>query len=238
MFARTASGRARSMSNGPPGASRMMKNATVTMTRRTGGKPASLRARYRATARSFLDGDVLERVLVEDVRVPALHLLIEHALVDVGVEGHDRHVVGDEELLGLVEELHPLRRVERPAGPGDQLVVALVRPAGLVVAATGDPHVEERVGIDVVADPASARQLEIEGRLPGEIDLPLDVDEVDLDPERLLPHLLDGLGNGALEIARVVNELDLREPLAVREARVGERLLCRRHVVRQPSHAL
>src|SRR5262249_50483754 len=140
MFARTAAGRARSMSNGPPGASRMMKNATVTMTRRTGGKPTSLRDRYCATARSFLDGYVLQRVLVEDVRVPALHLPVEHALVDVGVERHDRHVLRDEELLRVVEELHTLLRVERPARPDDQLVIALVRPAGLVVAALGDPH--------------------------------------------------------------------------------------------------
>src|SRR5215831_2361602 len=125
MFDRTASGRARSMSNGPPGASRMMKNAAVTMTRRIGGKPMSLRTRYRATARSFLDGDVLQRVLVEDVRVPALHLSVEHALVDVGVQRHDRHVLRNEELLGLVEELHPLLRVERPPRPDDQLVVVL-----------------------------------------------------------------------------------------------------------------
>src|SRR5262245_4436226 len=239
MFARTAAGSARSRSNGPPGAIRMTKNDTVTMTSRIGGSPASRLASWRATARSSLEADGLERVLVEDVRMPALDLPAQHPLVDVREERHDRRLVHDQDLLRLAQELHPLSRVRgAAAGLRDQLVIALAGPAGLVVAAARDPHVEEGVRVRVVPDPAGARDLVVEARLPGEVDLPLDVGQLDLDPELLLPHLLDRLRDHAVQLVRVVDQLDLREALAVREAGLGQELLRRRRVVRQPAHAL
>src|SRR5512146_1089828 len=101
MLARTCSGRARSRSKGPPGARRMMKKDSDTMMKRTGRNPATLRATKPSTDGSPLDADVLQRMLVQDVRVPALHLRVQHALVHVREEREHGRLIQQDRLRRL-----------------------------------------------------------------------------------------------------------------------------------------
>ena len=110
-------------------------------------------------------------------------------------------------------------------GGVEEAVVIRVRPVRVVVAAVGLPDLEEHVRVEVVGDPAAALQHEVFRLLHVDVDLPLLVAELDVHAEVFAPHLLDGLGDGAVVLRGVVNEFDGRAALAAGVAGLGEEAL-------------
>ena len=98
---------------------------------------------------------VFERMHVEQIRIPAFHIRPHHVRRDAVIDRNDRQFV-EQNRFGLFQNLHPLRRDRFRGGFGNQFVVLFVRPAGLIVGVVGRPHIEKRVGVEIIANPASA----------------------------------------------------------------------------------
>src|SRR5262245_20420170 len=100
-------------------------------------------------------------MVVEDVAVPALYFGTAEIVAIVEID-RDQRAFLREDLLATFDVLAPLRRVAGVAGGGDGAIVFRVFPTGLVVAVLAVHDVEERAGVEVVADPRETRDLVME----------------------------------------------------------------------------
>ena len=69
----------------------------------------------------------------------------------------------------------------------DQFVVLLVAPAGHVLQATGFEHIEERVRIGIIGNPAGSRDVIVQLVLRIQINTPLQAGELHVNPQMLAP---------------------------------------------------
>ena len=161
-------------------------------------------------------------MLVLHVGVEAPQARVHQAAGDVVVDREDGQLF-EQDGLGLGEVGQARGLVGLGGGQGDQLVVAGVAPAGAVVLAAGHEHVEEGVRVRVVTDPGRARDLEVEGLLGVQVDLPLLVEELDVQAQVALPAVGDDLGDVLVGLVGVVVDLEGGElGAALAEARLGE----------------
>src|SRR5439155_12020702 len=104
----------------------------------------------------------------------------------------------------------------------DQRVVTGIAPAGAVIAVAADHGRQERVGVEIVADPRAARDIVLEAARGLQIRAPFLVRELDLDPQLALPHRLDRFGDAPVVLAGVEQDRDPGESPAPRIAGPGE----------------
>lgn len=116
----------------------------------------------------------------------------------------DERRLGEQDGLRLAEKRETLRGVGRAGRGVEQGVVVRAAPTGVVVAAVTAEDVEERRGIQVVTDPVGAQDLEIAGAACGENHLHFLVHQPHLHADLAPPHLLQGLGDGAVVFRGVV----------------------------------
>ena len=132
----------------------------------------------------------------------------------VVINGNDGGFV-HQDRLGLLVQIITLLVVRSAIGFGEQAIIFPVGPAGLIVAAPGDEHVDERFRIHIIRDPGKAADLVIQRSLIVQVHLPFLVFQFDIDVQILLPHLLDGFGYGAVGFHGVIHECQTRKPVAV-----------------------
>ena len=162
-------------------------------------------------------------MLVEDVALDAAELgAVVELDADVEIERTHGHLLIHEDFLGAAQDVVARGGVDRGGGLGDESVVFRIAPAGAVVAAAGDEHVEERVGVGVVADPARAGDVVVERAQRAQVNLPFLAQELDVDPEFAAPHALQLHGDGLVEFALAVEVGDHGKTLAAGEAGLGE----------------
>ena len=99
-------------------------------------------------------------------------------------------------------------RIRFERGPFDQGVVLGVAPTGAIVGAVADEDIEERVGVEIVADPRGSRDVVPKPALIAQIASPLLLTESDLDTELSTPLGLDHLGDHLVERVGVVEKLE------------------------------
>src|SRR5450830_492282 len=148
-------------------------------------------------------GDVLPVDKSQRRQIEVLDALAQEHRVRVVVDwknGHIRH----EDLLCGMQRRHARLRVDSHHGLCDESIVRLVAPASVVVSTPRYPHVQERVGVHVVTNPARTRNIVVEVCPVIQIDAPLLALEGAGNTEVLVPHLLDRLGNGFVCIGGVV----------------------------------
>ncbi len=159
-----------------------------------------------------------------------LDLLAQEHRVRVVVDwknGEIRH----EDLLCVMQCGHAHRRVGSRLGLCDESVVRLIAPASVVVSATRYPHVQERVGVHVITNPARTRNRVVEVCPVIHVDTPLLGLQGALDSKVLGPHLLDRLGNGFVPGGGIVEQHEGREALAIGIAGLSKQRLCSRDIV-------
>src|SRR6266567_2909910 len=140
----------------------------------------------------------LQRVLIEDVLIDTLDFVgVKVVEAGVKVDRHNGDLLRDENGLGLAEQRRTPLQVGLQVGLADDVVVAGVVPAGAVVAAIAQKHIEERVRVVVVANPTGGREVVVQARLRAVKDLALNLAQLDLDAQFLSPHLLQLNGDFA-----------------------------------------
>jgi len=95
--------------------------------------------------------------------VPVFNGRMNQRLVAVEVDWNNRHF-GHQYFFRLLKIFIALIRVHLLAGLGQQCVIVLARPCGIIVASVGKIHFEESGWVDVVADPAGSGDHIIEER--------------------------------------------------------------------------
>ena len=120
--------------------------------------------------------------------------------------------------------LHALGRIGGGLGGLDQRVVLGVDVLSVVVAAAGEPHIQEGHGIVVVGDPAVAGDGVVAVLTGLQEHGPLLVVQRHGHAQLGLPHVLQGLSHGLVGVGGVVQVLDHREALAVGIAGLGQQL--------------
>ena len=131
------------------------------------------------------------------------------------------------ECLRLAKQLESVRAIQGPVGAVQHPVERRASPVGMVVAAGRAQDLEERVGIRVVPDPSEPGELKLVRLELLQVDFPLLVLDPDLDPEVLLPHLLDRLRDLLVGFGGVVSIRDGRQRVSRTVPRLGERRPCR-----------
>src|ERR1044071_769539 len=85
-------------------------------------------------------------------------------------------------------------------GLADQLVITRAFPPGAVIAALTQEHIQECVGIILIAYPAGSAKLIVEAGLGIIENLALDLPQLDLYPQFVPPHLLQLYGQFLLHL--------------------------------------
>src|ERR1041385_1206835 len=99
--------------------------------------------------------NALHWVLVENILVNAGDLCrVKIIEADVEINGRDWDRLTDQKRLGFAKEFGALPDIRLQVGLPNQVVVALIPPAGAIVAAVAGEQIEKSVGIIVIADPA------------------------------------------------------------------------------------
>ena len=118
-------------------------------------------------------------------------------------------------------------------GFGIDAVVVGVAPPRQVVAAVAGHEFEKRARIKVVADPGETADLVVARTHGHGLDAGFLILHSDVDPEALVPHLLERFGDQAVGFSGVVEELEFGETLATGEAGLGEEFLGGGQVMRE-----
>ena len=86
---------------------------------------------------------------------------------------------------------------------------------GVVIAPPGNEHIEKIIGIDIVANPASSRDLKVNLRYRVEVDLPFLIGDSDIDTELGFPHLLNCYCDFAMGFLCVVKNFNARPSVSI-----------------------
>src|SRR6266542_1595026 len=177
----------------------------------------------------FLLPDILHRMLVENILADALDFpRIKTIEPGIEIQRNDGRIVGDEHSLGLTEEVRALGQVRFQIRFVDECVIARVFPAGAVVAAGAQEQIEERIRIVVIANPTGSRDVIIQFRLRAVENLSLDLPQLDLNAENVVPHLLQLDGDLAVQLRSTARRrekcvLNARKTFAPGKTRFGQK---------------
>ena len=142
---------------------------------------------------------------------------------DEVIEWADGGIFGDENVFGLAEDGVAFLEIDLFGGIGDEFVVEGVGPAGAIIATPGDEHIEEGIGVVIIADPSGAREVVIEFGLGVEIDGVFLLGELDGDIEFAFEGALEFDGDIAIEIGiGAIEVIANGETAAIGEAGFGE----------------
>ena len=142
---------------------------------------------------------------------------------DEVIEWADGGIFGDENVFGLAEDGVAFLEIDLFGGIGDEFVVEEVGPAGAIIAAPGDEHIEESIGVVIIADPSGAGEIVIEFGLGVEIDGVFLLGELDGDIEFAFESALEFDGDIAIEIGiGAIEVIANGETEAIGEAGFGE----------------
>ena len=161
---------------------------------------------------------------VEQVAIPTLHLGADEVVAGIKIHGRER-ALGSENFLAALVKRMAACLIGGGAGFGDQPVILGVLPARLVVAVVTRHDVQKSARVEVVADPSEAGDRVVSGAHSVAPDFALLVVEPDFDAEIFAPHLLHGLGDLAVALVGVEENLEFRETCAAGETGFGEQLL-------------
>ena len=159
--------------------------------------------------------------VAEDGVVPVFDFGADEVGVHAPEDGDDGHV-GEEEGFGFLHGGDAAGGVGLAGGGEHEFVVARAGPAGVVVAVAGAEDAEEGEGVCVVADPAGAGEVVVEGLLGVDVDLPFLLEDADFDAEVFFPTFLEELGDGAGGGAGVGEDFHFAEAFAAGESGFGE----------------
>src|SRR5450830_1205070 len=157
-------------------------------------------------------GDVLPVDKSQRRQIEVLDALLQEQRLRVVVDWKNGHI-GHEDLLCGMQRRHARLRVDSRLGLCDDSIIRLVAPASLVISGIRSPHVQERVGVHVVTNPLSARNIVEEPHPVSLVNAPLLAPEGAGDTKVLLPHPLGRLANGFVLVGGgVVEQCEGREP--------------------------
>src|SRR5437899_11579756 len=107
-----------------------------------------LNTEYSSYLPQFLQWMLIKQVLreaLDSVRVEIIEAGVE-------IDGDNRDFLGDQNRFGFAEEFSAAFQISLHVGAVDEVVVARIFPAGAVVATDARVHVQECIGVVVVAD--------------------------------------------------------------------------------------
>ena len=175
----------------------------------------------------LLEVDILCGMVVHCVGIPAAPLVgVDHVLRDIEVERDDSLIFVDEDIFSCEQDFESVRTSFHSCSLVDECVVCVVGVLTTVHTCTCDEHIEEGVGILIVAYPACSCNIEVAGISVGEVSSPLLVLELNVDSEVLNPASLDELCNLLVSIVCVVEQTELGETYAVGVTCFSKELLC------------
>lgn len=163
-------------------------------------------------------------MFVEEIGIDAAEFgVIVELDPDEVIEWADGGIFGEDNLFGLAEDGVAFLEIDLFGGVGDEFVVEEVGPAGAIIAAPGDEHIEEGIGVVIIADPSGAGEIVIEFGLGVEIDGVFLLGELDGDAEFAFESALEFDGDIAIEIGiGAIEVIANGETEAIGEAGFGE----------------
>src|SRR5215467_8237322 len=100
----------------------------------------------------FLDG--LQRMFIENILINTGNFpRIEITKARIKIKGNDWSLFVNQQGFGMLKKIRAIKQIRLPIGLTHQSVITGIFPAGAVVAAFAQKHIEEGIGVVVIADP-------------------------------------------------------------------------------------